>query len=374
MTGEDLNFTVSRESSKEINASRQTSDSIQVDAEAAGSVNLEMSYSEYDPFLEALLAGSFDTSFAGSTNTKQLTVSFVAGGTNTITDDGSDGFAGLVVGQWVSFVGDSSAANDGIYLITAMTDDELTVDASTPVSTTAASVLVNVSSSRLEIGTVAQRSFSVEKQFTDVDQYFIMKGMCPSKLDLSFSTGAIVTGSVGFLGTGSARADATALPGTLAAAESFGLINSVTGVGAVAGAGGIFLRDGSTNLLADTFVQSMAISVDAALRTQKSIGVLGAAGVATGTFKITGSLEVYLADGELYDKALDDTTVSITFPIHDSSGNGYAFTFSDIKLGVPTVAAGSMDSDIVLSFEFDALAPDTSTDSCIKIDRFGEAI
>lgn len=373
MTGEGLDFAVTTETSKEINKYRQIADAIQVDADGSGDLNLELSYHEYDPFLEALLTNTFDTTFSGVTGVKVLTVTFVkvAG---TITDDGIDGFAGLVPGQWFSFKGDSVADNDGVYLIKSMTDDEITVDDSTPLQADGTSTLGDFSSSRLSIGLEALRSFSIEKQFTDVNQFFMMKGMHSSKLDLNFATGEFVTGSLGFLGTQAARADATQFDAAPSASESYGIMNAVTGVGMEGGIGGIFLRDGTTNLLSNTFIQSIAMTIDGKLRSQKAIGILGAAGIATGTFDVMGTLEMYLADGQVYDKALADQLVSLTFPVRDSSGNGYAFTWQNIKLGVPTVSADAMDSDVPFSVPFTAVAPQQGVDSCIIIDRFGAAI
>ncbi len=373
MTGESLNFTITTETSKEINKYRQIADAVQVDAEGGGDISLELSYHEYDPFLEALMTSTFDTTFAGATGVKTLTVSFDSSA-NTITDDGTDGFAGLVAGQWVSFKGITVATNDGVYRIASMTDDEITVDDSTPIDSTLPNLEVAASSSRLSIGVDALRAFSIEKQFTDVAQFFMMKGMHSSKMDLSFATGEFVTGSMSFLGLGSSRADATQFDASPSPAETFGIMNAVTGVGMSGGIGGIILRDGATNLLSNTYIQSMNVSIDGKLRSQKAIGVLGAVGVATGTYDIMGTLEVYLADGQVYDKALADTVCSLTFPVRDSSGNGYAFTYENIKLGVPTVAADAMDSDVMLSIPFNALAPEQGVDSSVIIDRYGAAI
>ena len=373
MTGEGLDFTITTETSKEINRYRQIAGAVQVDADGSGDLSLELSYHEYDPFLEALMTNTFDTTFAGVTGVKPLTVSFDATA-GTITDDGIDGFIGLEAGQWFSFKGDAVADNDGVYLIATYTDGVLTVDASTPLVADGTATLGNFSASRLKIGLAPLRSFSIEKQFTDVAQFFMMKGMHASKLDLNFATGEFVTGSIGFLGTQSSRADATQFDADSSPAEAYGIMNAVTGVGMAGGIGGIFLRDGATNLLANTFIQSISMTVDGKLRTQKAIGVLGAAGVATGTFDVSGTMEVYLADGVVYDKALADTTCSLTFPVRDASGNGYAFTWNNIKLGVPTVAADGMDADVNLSIPFTAIAPVQGIDSCIVVDRYGSAI
>ena len=371
MLSEDLKFDVKSESTKEINDTRQVTDSIIVDAESGGGVNFELSYREYDDLLEALLAGTFNTFGTNGINTLTVTINKVAG---TITDDGVDGFTGFVVGQWFSL--SSTVANDGIYRIASMTNDVLTVDSSTPLLADETSTVgVEVSSTRLSNGLAALRSFSIQKKFSDVSQYFMFTGMSPSTFSLDFSTASIVSGNIGFLGKGSSRSNSSLFPGGApTASQSFGVMNSVTGVGARAGSGAIIARNaGATELLANTFVQSMKLSVGAGLRGQKAIGVLGNAGVALGTFDIKGTLDVYLADGTIYDEALANNLVSIEFPVKDVNNNGYAFIFNNCKLGVPTVTAGGMDSDIVMSIPFTAVAPDTATDKMLIVDRFGAA-
>ena len=359
-TGESLAYEIQSDSSKEINNTRQTSDSIHVSAAAQGAINIESHYREYDPFFESILGGTFSTAF-GTDGVAAMTVSFDASA-NTITDDGVDGFAGLVAGQWLSVIG---GANAGVYRISSMTDDVLTIDTDTPLVSTAAGVSCSIASSRLSLGTAALRYFSLEKYFSDVGQYFIYRGMSPSKLDLSLETGSFLTGSIGFLGLNSARDTSTMMPVAAAAATSYGAMNAVTGVGSI-------LIDNAP--IANTYVKSAKISVDPKLRAQTAIGTFGSVGIGMGTFAIGGTLEMYLNDGSIYDQALANTSVSVEIPIWDVNKNGYAFVMNNVKLSVPVVQAGGMDSDVMLSVDFTCIAPNSSTDKMLIIDRFGTAL
>lgn len=359
MTGESLAYAIQTESSAEINASRQVTDAVQVSAEASGGVNLELSYREYDPFLEALLGGVYSATFGvDGVSTLTVTINATAG---TITDDGVDGFAGLVVGQWF---GIASGVNAGYYRIGTHTDDMITVDTDTPLVSDQTSVSLAFSSARLTVGTAALRSFSLQKYFSDVTQYFVYRGMCASKLDLSFETGSILKGSIDFMGADSARAAVDFMPAAASASQAFGVMNAVSGVGSI-------LLDG--NVMADTYVKSAKITVDGKLRGQSAIGYLGNVGVGQGTFEIGGELEIYLADGVIYDKAIADTLVSIQLPVADVNNNGYAFIFNNAKFGVPTVQAGGKDGDVMMSVPFTALAPNSASDKMLVVDRFGVA-
>lgn len=359
-TGESLAYAIQSESSKEINASRQVSDRVHVGASASGGLNIEMNYRGYDPFLEALLGGLFSTAF-GTDGVEALTVT-IDKTANTITDDGVDGFAGLVVGQWISLI--DTVANDGVYRIATHTDDVLTIDTDTPLLADATADACSVTSSRLSCGTAVLRHFSIEKNFTDVTQFFMYRGMAPSKLSLAFASGSLLTGAFDFMGFNSERGGATLMPGAPAAAQAFGIMNAVVGVGSI-------LIDDAP--IAGSYVKSMNISLDGKLRAQTAIGNLGSVGLGAGQFEFGGTLEFYLADGSLYDSAIANNTISVQFPVYDVDNNGYAFIFANVKLDVPTVTAGSMDSDVMLSAAFNAVAPDTSTDKMVVIDRFGVA-
>lgn len=356
MTGESLAYDIQTAMSEEIEQSRQVKDMVHVGATAQGAVNLELSYREYDPFLEALLSSTFNS--FGTDGAKTLTCSFDAAA-GTITDDGVDGFAGLVAGQWFSV---TNGANAGVYRIETHTDDVITVDTDTPLASTAAGVSCVISSTRLSVGTATLRSFSIEKRFTDITQFFVYRGMSPSKLEISFDTGAILKGSVTFMGANSARAAVTYMPGVVGDSQPFGVDNAVTGVGTI-------LLDNTP--IANTYVKSAKISVDGKLRGQTAIGTLGNVGLGVGTFEIGGTLELYLVDGALYDQAIANSLLSLEIPVMDVDNNGYAFIFNNIKLGVPTPVAGSKDNDVMLSVPFTAVAPTPTSDKMLIIDRFG---
>lgn len=370
MTGESLVYDLKRDTSKEINSARQVSSSTLTSASLSGGINLEFTYHEYDPFLEALLCSTFSTAFDADGYKASVTLTSCTASTRTIVGPAGT-FAGLAVGDWFSMrgagIGSGSLPatdNSGFYLISTYTDaTTVVVSAATPLLEDDAGVSYAISSAKLAPGTAALRSFSIEKQFTDVSQFFMYRGLIPSKLDLSFDTGNFVTGSLSFIGADSVRAGTTGIT-TPAVSQSFGLMSSVAGIGHI-------LVDGSTALLG-TFVKSMRVSIDGVLRGVSAIGALGNVAVTKGTFAIGGSLEVYMTDGDVYDKAISDAYVSIAFPVYDDAKNGYVFVFSHCKLSVPKVMAGSKDSEVMLSVDFTAEAPGTN-DKAVTIYRCGSA-
>ena len=366
MTGEDLKFDFTLDSSKEINASGQITDAITTDAAATGGFQFEMQYHEYDPFITSLLRSTFND--FGTGGVKTLTLSF-NDGTGVITGTAAD-FSELVVGQYFSVK--DSVGNDGHYRIGARAENgsTITVDTETPLladETSTASV--KISATRVGIGTDTLRSFSIEKVFGDVGQYFMHRGRAISKMDFSFTAGSIMTGSFGTVGKDAVRADNTQFSAPAEAAEAFGVISGVVGLG------NLIVEDaGGTSILGGAYIKSGNISIDGKLREQKAVGYLGSIGIGKSQFMVSGTLEIYLVTGSIYDAALAGQPITIAIPVKDVDGNGYAFIFENTKLKPPTVAAGGLDQDVMLSVEFTATAPDTTTDSMIWIDRFGDTV
>ena len=361
MTGESLAYDITRNESQEINSTRQVSSSAQTSASLAGGINLEFSYREYDPFLEALMSSTF-TTFGTDGVKDAVALTFVG---QTVTAPAAT-FTGLSDGQWISLTGAAPTTdNTGFYRIATWTSDaEVILDDATPLAD-AIGADYAISHSELAVGVETLRSFSIERQLTDVTQFFNNTGVTMTKLDLSFDTGAIVGGSFNCIGKAADRAGVSGLPSAPEASQAYGMINAVSGVGSI-------LVDNTTTLLG-TSVKSMKVSIDAKSRALTAIGSLGNIGVANGTFAIGGSLEIYLEDGSVYDKALSDTYVSIQFPVYDTAGNGYVFVFDNCKLGVPQVTAGARDQDVMMSVDFTAEAPASSTDKMLKIYRCGVA-
>jgi len=366
MTSQALNFAFQTQTSQEIRSDRQITDLVQVGASSSGAINFELSYNEFDPLIEAALQGTwapYGTAGVGATFTANFTATTI---TAAVAPTGGSAFTTLAKGQWFKLTAPSHA-NDGMYFqvskSVAPTSTIVTVETATPLAVGTTVLLCKLSSSRLVNG-VTQRSFSQEVQFSDIGQFFNYRGMVASKLSLNFASGAIVTGSFDMMGKDAVRGIATALPGSPIASQAFDVMNAVSGVGQVMEGGA---------LLTGTFIKSMKLSVDNKLRGQTAIGVLGNAGIGSGTVAINGDIEVYLADGTMYDKFRNNTATSLSVRTVDGAGNGYIFQLPKVKYGDAKVNAGGMDNDVMLSMPFTALMDNTLTNQTILIDRVGVA-
>lgn len=370
MTGESLNYDLSKEQSKEIRSDRQIGGAVTVDADASGDINFHFQYNEYDGILAGLMMSAYSvygTAGVGTSFSAAYTATTI---TASVAPTGSSDFTTLQKGQWFKVV-HAGNANDGkwfrVSTSVAPTTTVITLDAGTPASVVGSTAGCTIATSRLTNGTT-ETSFSIEKNLTDITQFICYRGMYASKMGLKLASGALIDGSFSFMGKDPVRAAVTALPGTPVASRTFDVQNAVRGVGQ--------LWEG-TAPLTGTYLKSVDINVDNNLRAQKAVANMGAVGIGVGDFVPSGSFSAYFANGTLYDKFLADTYTALTVGMQDTAGNGYVITLPRIQLMSAKVTAGAKNQDIMADFTWTAFADLTNATAALQktmfIDRLGVA-
>lgn len=371
MTGESLNFDLTKEESQEIRDDRQVDGAVTVDASAAGAVNIHWQYGEYDDWLQGLFMNSYAVFGTGGVSAP-MTVTFAATTlTASAATTGANDLSTLQLGQWfrVSAAGDP---NDGKYfrvsLVTPPTDTVVTLHTSTPAVVSAAVANVTISSSRITNG-VTESSFTLEKRFSDVGQYMAYRGMYASQLALQIQAGSLTNGNFNFMGRDMVRGAATTLPGTLADSKAFDIQNGVRGVSQV--------WEGGAPLV-DTYIRSLNFNFDNTLRAQTALSNLGAVGIGVGDVNVSGSMEVYFKDGTLLDKFLNDTYTSLVVGTRDTAGNGYIISMPKVMLMSCQVAAGQKNQDVMATFNYKAFRHSENAIPALRktvfMDRVGVAL
>ena len=374
ITGESLNFTVNKETSSEINDSRSSSSMIPTSAEAAGGVQAEMQFAEYDPFIEATLQSTFSgiggtgvsTSFEATITATNITA--------TVAPTGTSAFTTLQPGQWFTLSGTSSA-NDGklfrVSKATAPTTTVITLDAGTPGTAGGPYAATKVLAARLS-NDVAQPSFTLQRTIGDVGEYFSFRGMTASSMSLNIASGSLSTVEFSFMGRDSLQDDATLLPAIVTDSQAYQIMSGVSGTTCALWANGA--------PLAGTFINSIAFSYDNSLRQQTALCALGAIGIGAGQINATADIEVYFASGAtFYKELLDNSNIEIAFTSYDAEGNGYIFTLPAANVSSYTVnASGGSDSDLMASISLTALRDAANTVPALRkvvfIDRVGAAL
>lgn len=372
MTGESLSYEITKESSAEINNSRTVSSMIPVTASASGGIEAEISYAEYDPLLQGTLQGTFaafGTNGVGTTFTADFTSTTI---TASAATTGTSLFTLLKKGQFFRLSAPGNANNGKILRVSttvAPTSTVITVSAATPLTAASGVALCTIASSRLTNG-ATQRSFSIERQNSDIGEYWVYSGMTPSSMDLSISSGARSTLSFEFMGKKAKRSTVTNLPGTAIESQAYDIHSGSTGPACY-----IWL-DGAP--FPGTFVQSVSLTYDNSLRSQEAVCELGSVGIGSGTVALTGTLEVYFANGALFDKFADNSNIEFTVSTLDNAGNGYVITIPKANLSSLSTSAGGKDQDMMLSIEITGLRDLGNADPALRqlifIDRVGVAV
>lgn len=344
--------------SSEISAHRMVSSSANADINIDGGFDFELSGKEYDPFLESVMYSSFAHYGVGGLGaTFSLTTT-----ANTITaalaPSGSSAFSNLASGSWIKVVppaGASQAVKDyfadrWFKVSGAPTAVAVTLDASTPIAAPgligAATAGYAISQSVVSNGDTP-KSFTLEWEQSDIDQYLFYRGMQGNSLSLSVDVGSIITGSFGFTGLSHDIAGASVLPGVPVASQSLDVMNAVTDVGLV-------LENGANLLSAGSFLKSVKLDINNNHRAQKAVGVYGNAGIGAGEMAVSGSLEVYFESATYYNKWLKGTNTSLAIGFADQLGNGYLFEMDKVRFKDGGLNFGGRDSDVMLSLPFDA--------------------
>ncbi len=188
-------------------------------------------------------------------------------------------------------------------------------------------------------------SFSIEKGFTDIDQYIVYRGMSVNTMSLDFQIETILTGSFGFMGRDSIIASTSGVPDVGSAPTLTEVMNSASNFADLIIAGNSY----------PCGISQVSLNTDAGLRAQKALGNMGACRINAGTFTPTGTLNVYFSDAAIYTKYLQNTPFGVSWAVQDAAGNRYDFSLPKVKITSANPVAGGLDQDVELAIEYQAL-------------------
>ncbi len=191
----------------------------------------------------------------------------------------------------------------------------------------------------------------------DAYDWYVFRGVEISSLSLEIAPNALVTGTVNIMGIrpddpieAKTEAEMTNWTGfDTNIAPSLPLMSGVDSLKNFA------ITMGSN--ITDVTMQSVSINIDNQMRQQQAVGInsIYAAGIASGRFMVTLSGSAYYADPKVYNAFVDDSTLSITGVLLDSSNDGFEFEAAYCKVtggSIPT--ADGPDQDLMIQTEFRA--------------------
>jgi hypothetical protein len=191
------------------------------------------------------------------------------------------------------------------------------------------------------------KSFTVEKRFDmggGLYEYFRYRGMVPNTVTLNLGVDAIITGAVDFIGKSEDVASSLISGATYVDATTNPVLNATRDFA-------MFSIGGNVN----NYVSSISISIANNLRSQRAVAHLEGIGVGTGSFTVTGSMTVYFRDRSVYEKYLNNESVSLSFILGEEGGKQYKFTLPSIKFSSGQVLAENQGADLMCNMQYQAL-------------------
>lgn len=353
-TGSDtMKLEKASETSEEIREDAQISDTVDVGYNGQGGFAFELSYSTFDDLFEGILRNpwSSDIGFTGNT--------VDADPIDNSLNDSLSGFPIIEVGRWIKTSGFVffQGANNGYARVVSSTASKIILNPDDlTLQFEAAGENVSITGSMIRNG-ITVKSWTIEKAMLDVSQFFNFPGMSPNTGNLSFAARAKVTGNVDFIGKDANRTTST-IADTVTPVTTTRIMNATSNVD--------FFKEGGT-----PEGKVMQFNVDWANNIAGRPVVADPAfeSLRYGSFNATGQLEVYFEDGALWDKYKAGDRTSVAFQVTDNAGNSYIFTTPSIHLTNSDILAGSINSDVMASYDYEANV-DPVTGCMFQIDRF----
>lgn len=365
-TSEDFGLDVTTTLTQAIRGDYQKPNVVRTGATGRGSFNFELAYGDTDSFIEDAMRSTWsaDIDTAATTlSAVDATNKYTRGAGSFVTD-------GWVVGMAGRASGFSTAANNGVFVVTAVDATNLTVTGIDLADETGGGDEALTNDGYIKQGTTLD-SFTIERQFADLTTTFIsQKGARVSGYSLSAQTGQIITGSVSFISKApSAVASATVGSGAYTASPGDGNevmngIDHVTGI--------YESDDDTTNTTAVTYcVSQIDLNIGSPMRPIECLGTLGPSAIGGNSFEITGSFRVYLDDASkgLWDDFVNYTEKALIWRFVDTAGNMYVFNLPQVQFtAMDGPNSSGPDSDIMLNASWTA-EYDTGAASQIVISR-----
>lgn len=346
-TGESLAPTQASTRSEEIESSRMTTAIIRTDVGAAGDINAELLYADHDKFYEYGIQS--DTTFVSDTPGAEVDSVGATVTTNVFTEAG--GWSGYAIGDWIETKGFTDPANNGVFKITNIAGNDVTVQGDALVTEAGApgkkargsSVITN--GVALDTGATPAQVFTLEKAYQDLTNEFAqLNGGAVTGFTVSGERGGILQSVFNVIAAQEVSAAASDASGDNALANTTP-INSVDHV----------LKVHEALNLTDTKydVTALNLACTNAVRAQGVMGTLGATGLGNGSLAITGSHAAYFTTKTVMDKFLGFVTSQLAYVFKDEAGNVMVFELPAVKYTGGQRVAGGKDTDILAEMTYE---------------------
>jgi hypothetical protein len=286
-----------------------------------GSLDGELSCKSYQDIWAALFRAAWA---AGATTGAVITIA--AGNANGVYTRSSGSYVtdGFKVGDLVLISGFATGANNGQFVITALSATVMTTTNSASVTEAAgASVTILVDGKKLQVPSTGhtQDSFTIEQLFemgaTDVSEQ--ATGVKPTSFTISVQPDGMTEVSFGLLGK-DMTSDNTSYFTTPTAEDTTGVMSGSVGA--------IYL-DG----VAIAVVTSLTINGEMGAEVGQVVGNSTPADVFMGRFRVTGEMQAYFLDNALWTSYSNESELSLVVRLNAGTDQVMVMNLPRIKLG-----------------------------------------
>lgn len=320
ITSDSLKSTQGREKSEEVTGDRNPRQNLRVEAASEGDLNFEFSANNFDEILE----GTLQEEFPATPAVMSGTITAAAAGQTFTSNGSSPNLSGILKGQWFRISGFTNAANNGVFRAAVdSTATTLTAEAGSGIVNEAGTGNEEVEVSQMiRIGTDLQ-SFTIERQWQDIDVYEMFTGMVVASLTLNIAVGTRITGTASFMGL-EPSVDVTPQIGTVAPAGTETIATAVDNFRGV--------KEASFGADSPICITEMTLTLDNQTRMRRCADDLYPFSIGLGVMVVGMTFTAFLENKEIYEKYLNNTPTMISFRIEDVDDNVYVFTIPRARI------------------------------------------
>jgi len=323
-TGSSLVLSKDTFQSAELRADRQISDFRHGNKRAQGDINIELSFGEFDSFIEAASGGTWQSDwYAEGTDIKcRSTANQIYSTTTTFTH--------LAVGDVVYASGFTlDTTNNAIYVVSARATTSLTFETvpNAIATTETGTKTVRVTLQPSVKGGTNKRSFTFEREFGDIDKYARFTGCMVNTMALSLKPNAIVTGTFGIVGKTATYAG-TALDASPTASQTDSPLDAFTGA--------LYENGVSVGL-----ITGIDLTLDNGANPNFVVGSPFASNVSLGRSNLTGTVTAYFQDMTMLNKFINETESSLEVYLGAGTSGSNSY-----RVYIPRIKYGSADNTV----------------------------
>jgi len=206
----------------------------------------------------------------------------------------------------------------------------------------------------LTIGST-KSSFSIERGFTDINQFELYKGAIPNSLTINVGIGKVIDGSMGFVANTLTSSGTTAASSTVAAPTN-SVMNPIDSIQLV--------QESATPMVG---VVGFTMTLANQIVEFPQLASVNFADLESGQIAASGTIDIYWQDATYLTKYLAWTTTSLSFTLGGVSSQKYNFLFSKVKLSQAETPNGGMNQPLITKFNWVAFKDAANT--TLKITR-----